>query len=91
MMIFQLLQTVDIIQPLTGIAISTLVLGTVKYIHVRNDVLNEKGVVDPARFKPVARLGDITYATLGDGFRLARPSWEKEGEKVEEAVKALEL
>lgn len=85
----QFLQDIDIIHPTTGRANSTLILGTVKYIHVRNDVLNEKGLVDPAKFKPVARLGDITYASLGDGFRLSRPSWDTEGEKIEEAVKSV--
>lgn len=62
---------------------TTLILGQVRYIHVRKDVLTEKGTVDPAKFKAVGRLGDITYARVGDGFRLARPSWEDEKDRME--------
>ena len=73
----QLFQSVDISHPDNGITTTTLILGLVKKIHIRNDVLNEKGTVDPACLKPVSRMGDITYARLGDGFRLPRPSWNE--------------
>ncbi|KAJ7074963.1 hypothetical protein B0H15DRAFT_868347 [Mycena belliarum] len=58
-----------------GAVAANLVLGSVKYIHVRKAVLNERGVVDPAKLKPVGRMGDITYVKIGDGFRIPRPSW----------------
>ena len=61
-----------------------------KAIHVRTDVLNERGVVDFAKFKPVSRLGDISYARVGDAFRIPRPAWKLEGEKIQEFLKGLE-
>ena len=57
-----------------------------KYIHVRKDVLNERGNVDPGKLKPVARLGDILYARIGDGFRIPRPIWANEQDKIRKAI-----
>ena len=52
-------------------------LGYIKHVHVRNSVLTASGkVVDPAKLRPVARLSGGTYARLGDGFDLERPSWK---------------
>ncbi|KAI0048882.1 hypothetical protein FA95DRAFT_1594857 [Auriscalpium vulgare] len=80
----ELLQEVPITHPATGATTTTLILGLVKYIHVRNDVLTEKGTVDPALLKAVGRLGDITYGRIGDRFRLKRPNWEEVKDDVEE-------
>lgn len=55
----------------------TLILGHVKMIHVRRSVLNDKGTVDAAKLRPVARLGGLMYGRLGDSFELARVSWKK--------------
>ena len=52
-------------------------------IHVRNSVLNEKGIVDPGKLRPVARLGGLTYGRIGDSFELPRMSWKKEKDAVE--------
>lgn len=68
----------------------TLILGLVKLIHVRNDVLNERGHVDPAQFRPIARGGDITYLRTGDAFRLPRISWKLEGDKISQFLQNLE-
>lgn len=57
-----------------------------KKIHVRNDVISDKGIVDPALFRPVSRLGDISYARLGDAFRLPRESWSNVGENILKAA-----
>ncbi|KAL5524165.1 hypothetical protein ACEPAG_8338 [Sanghuangporus baumii] len=38
--------------------------------------------VDPAALRPVARLGGTTYARIGEGFDLPRPSWKAEGGQV---------
>ncbi|KIJ37323.1 hypothetical protein M422DRAFT_231978 [Sphaerobolus stellatus SS14] len=62
-----------------------VIIGLVKKIHVRNDVLNEKGTIDPAVFRPVSRLGDISFARLGDAFRIPRDQWTKVGEEILEA------
>ncbi|KAF9003301.1 hypothetical protein BDQ17DRAFT_1425270 [Cyathus striatus] len=66
---------------------TTLILGAVKYVHVRNDVLHsEKGVVDPARMKPVSRMGGVTYARSLQGFDLSRSRWEDIKDDVENAL-----
>lgn len=59
----------DITSPSTGKVTTSLVLGTVKYIHVREDMLTERGNVDPLKLRPIARLGDISYVRIGDPFR----------------------
>ncbi|KAI0666958.1 hypothetical protein C8Q78DRAFT_1082492 [Trametes maxima] len=86
----ELFQAIDVKHPDTGNLSATLILGHVKVIHVRKDVLNDRGVVDFTRLKPIGRLGDITYARVGDGFRLPRPSWKIEGEKMQEFLKGVE-
>ena len=84
-----LYQAIDIVHPTTGENTSTLILGHVKYIHVRNDVLTERGTVDITKFKPIARLGDISYGRVGDVFRIPRAVWANEESKVEEALQRL--
>ena len=59
-----------------------MVIGLIKGIHIRKDVLNEKGLVDIARFLPVARLGDISYGRVTEAYRITRPTWAESGEKV---------
>jgi hypothetical protein len=41
-------------------------------------MLTERGGVDVTKFKPIARMGDISYARVGDAFRLTRPAWAQE-------------
>ncbi|KIO12052.1 hypothetical protein M404DRAFT_994092 [Pisolithus tinctorius Marx 270] len=79
-------QAIDVTHPVSGEITTTLILARVKYIHVRKDVLNERGVVDITKYKPIARLGDISYARIGDAFRLPRPVWEQEKGKIEQAL-----
>lgn len=56
---------------------TTVILGTIKKVHVRESVLAEDGVsVDPAKLRPVARLGGTGYARLLDIFHLPRVSWK---------------
>ncbi|THV02332.1 hypothetical protein K435DRAFT_749328 [Dendrothele bispora CBS 962.96] len=67
---------------------NTLVLGLIKRVHVRESVLTaDRTQVNPAHLNPVARLGGLTYAKLGDGFDLARPSWKTIRETVEKKDK----
>jgi len=82
----ELLQMIDIAHPETGVSMNVLIIGFVKHLHVRNDMLNERGVIDPVKFKPIARLGDISYAVLGVMIRLPRFSWEAEKDKIAEAL-----
>ena len=51
---------------------TALILGRVVLYHVRDDLLVE-GAVDPARLKPIARLGGDYYAALGEIFSRGRP------------------
>ncbi|KAI6033646.1 hypothetical protein PISMIDRAFT_689209 [Pisolithus microcarpus 441] len=82
----ELFQAIDITHPVSGQITTTTILAHIKYIHVRNDVLNERGVVDITKYKPIARLGDISYGRVGDVFRLARPVWDREKERIESVL-----
>lgn len=56
---------------------TTLVLGLIKRVHVREACLREDGLtLDPARLRPVARLGSVSYARTVEGFDLPRVSWK---------------
>ncbi|KAG8961511.1 hypothetical protein FRC03_005309 [Tulasnella sp. 419] len=69
---------------------ATLVLGRIKLIHVRNDVLvradptstdpvsrHRDHTVDPAKLRAVSRMGGITYGRVGEGFQIPRPIWDE--------------
>jgi hypothetical protein len=57
---------------------ATLVLGRVKYIHVRTTVLRPDGLrADPAKLRAVSRLGSKTYGRLSEGFDLKKPEWDE--------------
>ncbi|KAI6110787.1 hypothetical protein EDD16DRAFT_1609741 [Pisolithus croceorrhizus] len=86
----ELFQAIDITHPVSGQLTTTMILAHVKYIHVRNDMLNERGVIDITKYKPVARLGDISYGRLGDVFRLPRSVWDQEKEKIEQVLETRE-
>ncbi|THH09456.1 hypothetical protein EW145_g2010 [Phellinidium pouzarii] len=69
----------------------SLILGRIRRAHIRRAVLTKNTVapgsetdsvvVDPALLRPIARLGGDTFARLGTGFDIARPSWRAlEGE-----------
>ncbi|KAJ7199230.1 hypothetical protein GGX14DRAFT_662412 [Mycena pura] len=77
-------ELLQIVEVNSGAVATDLILGTVKYIHVRNAVLNERGLVDPAKLKAVGRMGDTTFVRIGDGFRIPRPSWTQEKNELEE-------
>ncbi|KAG6865553.1 hypothetical protein C0991_001557 [Blastosporella zonata] len=81
----ELLEAVDVKAPSTGEVTTTLILGTVKYIHVRKDVLDERGNVDPGKLKPVARMGGTLYAKVNEGYNIYRPNWKDHGEPIQEA------
>lgn len=56
---------------------TTLVLGLIKRVHVRESFLREDGLtLDPAKLRPVARLGGVTFARVVEGFDLPRVSWK---------------
>ncbi|KAJ7583335.1 hypothetical protein C8J56DRAFT_953698 [Mycena floridula] len=83
----EFLQSVDLFDPNDPQTVTTnMILGLVKYIHVRNDMLNERGIVDPGKLKPIARLGDISYASIGPGYRIARKVWKTEADDIQQAL-----
>jgi hypothetical protein len=49
-------------------------------------VLNDDGTVDPVKLRAVSRLGGSTYARIGEGFDLPRPSWKKSQDAYEALV-----
>ena len=75
----QLFQSQDIFPdgpPGATLPSATLVLGRVKYVHVRNAVLRSDGLsADPAKLRPISRISGMTYARLGEGFDVKRPEW----------------
>ncbi|KAG6834278.1 hypothetical protein H0H93_010723 [Arthromyces matolae] len=82
----ELLQTVDVVIPETGEVGTTLVLGLIKCIHVRKDVLDERGNVDPAKFKPVGRMGGTMYSTVNEGYHIPRPNWKADEAAIREVT-----
>jgi flavin reductase (DIM6/NTAB) family NADH-FMN oxidoreductase RutF len=66
----RLLQSIDV-------AGTALLAGEVVWMHVRDDLLRpspqtEVPVIDPARLRPIARLGGDLYARLGEIFERPR-------------------
>ncbi len=64
------------IKPLVGLdnvaSESTMIIGQVVGIHIRDEALKE-GRLDMAAVRPLARLGYLDYSENGDVFPLARP------------------
>ncbi len=54
--------------PLAG----NVVLGRVVWVHVDDELLNERRHVDPAKLRAVGRMGGLGYATTRDRFDLPR-------------------
>lgn len=59
---------------------STLVLGEIVYIHLRDDVYEAAtGRVDVRRLQPVGRLAGNLYAHIQDLFEMKRPNADYKG------------
>ncbi|KAF9464994.1 hypothetical protein BDZ94DRAFT_1255052 [Collybia nuda] len=55
---------------------TTMILGLIKRVHIRKSVLREDGnQIDPAKLRPIARLGSTTYSRLLNAFDLPRLPW----------------
>jgi len=73
----ELYHTKDICLPLSDEPTTTMILGLIRKVHVRESVLDEDGkTVDPAKLQCVSRLGGTTYARLLEGFDIPRISWK---------------
>ena len=64
------MQTVNL-PPSDGV-VNTVVFGQVVGVHIDDSVI-EDGMVDVARFKPIARLGYHDYAVVDELFSMKRP------------------
>ncbi|KZT00190.1 uncharacterized protein LAESUDRAFT_666698 [Laetiporus sulphureus 93-53] len=82
----ELYQAIEIVHPDTGVNTNTMILGLVKYIHVRKDILNERDTVDPAKFKVVGRLSGLAYAHIESAYTLKRPVWAEEEKRIQAAL-----
>ncbi|KAN0128132.1 hypothetical protein V8E53_014047 [Lactarius tabidus] len=72
----ELFQSQDIFPDGGTVPSTTLVLGRVRYAHVRHSVLQPDGLrANPAKLRPISRISGQTYARLGEGFNLQRPEW----------------
>ena len=56
-----------------GAMAAHVVICDILRLHVRDDVLGEKGAVDPAKVDAIGRLGGEDYVTTRDRFQLERP------------------
>lgn len=57
----------------TGPIAANLVIGEVKLIHIAEEVLDEKGRIDPRKLQTVARLGGDYWCRTTDLFEQKRP------------------
>lgn len=61
---------------------SHVVIGNVVAVHADDDVLDESGRIDIAKYRPVGRLGGALYTTVSEDFRIpvpqATPEWISE-------------
>lgn len=56
---------------------TTVVLGLIKKVHVRESILDDDGTsIDPSKLRPIARLGGRAYGRLLEGFNLASVVWK---------------
>ena len=67
-----LLQEVDVGE---GPGSATLVLATIKHMHIADHVMNERLYVDVHSLHPVGRLAGNEYCVIRDVFRLDRPAY----------------
>jgi flavin reductase (DIM6/NTAB) family NADH-FMN oxidoreductase RutF len=56
-----------------GPSCANLVIGDVAIIHVADEVLDEKGLIDPRRLLTIGRLGGDSYCRTTDLFAMRRP------------------
>jgi len=75
----ELLQTVELTDPKENKVTTTLVLATIKFIHMRNDILDDAGLPDIGKLKPVSRIGPPLFARVSEAFPLASvmESWKE--------------
>jgi hypothetical protein len=80
----KLLQTIPLIEPTENKVTTTLVLGSIKFIHMRNDVLDDGGLPHIGKLRPVSRIGPPLFARVSEGFALpsVMESWKEMNEAI---------
>ncbi|TFY56937.1 hypothetical protein EVJ58_g7339 [Rhodofomes roseus] len=63
-----------------------LLLGLVKAVHLRRDMLTSRGLANAAKLQMVGKMGDIMYARQTELYRIPRPDWSVESLRVREAA-----
>ena len=58
----------------SGPAGANLVIGRLVRMHVRDDLFDEAGNIDPGRLDTIGRLGGVGYSRTTDRFELPRPA-----------------
>lgn len=62
---------------------STLVIGTIVMIHVRDSIVDERHRVDLRGLRPIARLSGADYAYVHETFRMPRGRYNRQTGEVE--------
>lgn len=57
----------------SGAISANLVIGEILVMHVNDEVLDDRGRIDPRKLKTIARLGDDWYCRTTDLFEMHRP------------------
>ena len=61
-----------------GIGGATLIVGTVSYVHIRDDIVNEKNYIDVAELAPIGRSAGADYVYVRDTFTMERNHYDPE-------------
>ena len=67
-------ELIQIVNVGEGPLAANLVIGKIKHLHIRDEVLDDRGRVDPEKLDNVGRLGGSLYSTTRDRFEIQRPT-----------------
>jgi flavin reductase (DIM6/NTAB) family NADH-FMN oxidoreductase RutF len=62
---------------------ATLAIGVIQMIHLRADIVNERGHIDITKLRPIARLAGASYAYVHEIFNMVRPVYDKATGKID--------
>jgi flavin reductase (DIM6/NTAB) family NADH-FMN oxidoreductase RutF len=60
----------------SGPGSTTIVIGIIRHIYVRDDLINDRYHIDITRFQPVGRLAGNSYCTVRETFELMRKTYD---------------
>ena len=67
-------ELIQIVSVGEGPMAANLIIGKILHLHIADEVLDDRGRVDPQLLDNVGRLGGADYSTTRDRFEIARPS-----------------